>query len=137
MIKKIKQLKISPQIACWFSKEMPLVSESEMMAGDYHNGDYTRRCLIGHQQIYMWSIDIPLTEDQNNVANKISDAILISANKILKANYHTISQANDIGCSLAAQNMKCSANVLRAKIWNLAVALLGYTEGNPEAKYVK
>lgn len=102
-------------------KTMPILNGHDMFLGGMSSPCGRRHCLWGHSQTLCRKRQItPAVEKA--VDSAVKQAIVEST----KNEYETVVGFND--------THSCADN---AKIWNRAMYLLGYTEGNPQSKPVK
>jgi len=93
---------------------VPILNGNDMFLGDLHSPCGRRHCLVGHDLNVFGDLWVEVT-----------DTIRLAIRESTGVDYH-VPTFND--------NHKCADN---AKIWNRAMYLLGYTEGNPQSKPVK
>lgn len=100
-------------------KTMPILNGHDMCLNIFHSPCGRRHCLLGHSFVVG---DRTSSFVEDAIQDQIAAAITEATNK--KA--PLIHYFND--------HHPCRIN---AKIWNRAMYLLGYTEGNPQSKPVK
>ena len=105
-----------------------------LAAGDMANffGNENRACLMG------WV---------RNVFIRVYKGTPLCTDKRLRDVYEAIRKAGQevseryraSGCSgiTTLNDTYCESNAERARVWNLAMVFLGYTEGNPETERAK
>ena len=93
-------------------EKAPILEASDFCRGTFHTG--TRSCLMGHVQNFVgW---------QDDKYHKVNDAIV----SVLRKRGWRGDFVADF-----SDNKRNSLSLL-AKVWNKAMARLGYTDGNPE-----
>jgi len=98
-------------------KTMPILNGHDMFIGDYHSPCGRRHCLIGQAE----TLEVTFTVE-GLVVDALTCAIRETGDPMKRG---SIGNWND--------DHRCAIN---AKIWNRAMYLLGYTEGNPQSKPV-
>lgn len=99
-------------------KTMPILNGHDMFIGGYHSPCFRRHCLLGHSFV--------VGANTNSVVeNLIQKSICKAITEVV----------NDAAISIPTFNDTHSLRT-DAQIWNRAMYLLGYTEGNPQSKPV-
>lgn len=142
-VRKLKPIKIPKSLEPKFPRQAPVLKPEQMFHDGYADqvNNPKRCCLAGH--ISLWVDGKVMGAAEFDILDgKPLDAIEKAARSILgdtlyeKCANGFIFDLNDMGCEEKAKETGESANFLRARIWNLGMALLGYSVNNPEAKYV-
>ena len=102
-------------------KTMPILNGNDMYHGGFDSPCGRRHCLIGHGMLIGSKTD-------RSVEGAIYESVRDAINEATG-----IRRTRTIPIDLFNDNHKLSTN---AKIWNRAMYLLGYTEGNPQSKPV-
>lgn len=140
---KLRQIKIESSVK--WPKEVPVLRAKDMLEGDYYSPKRTKCCLVGHySQVFERHSNQSRIPHISSVKPGSCYAYFIQA--ITKAGRSIVGKRetayspilwNDVECKNFAEETHQDSNLIRARVWNLAMALLGYTEGNPEAELVQ
>lgn len=110
-----------------------ILASKDFVRGEFDSDDNTKHCLIGWRKVeFDHDNDIPF-------CNAINDAILeaarhLKAKTLLKEPHWKDTSRDYQGFVYTINDSKSNSTRKLARIWNLAVGLLGYTVNNPEAK---
>ena len=103
-------------------KTMPILDAEDMVRNRMHSSCGTRHCLLGHS-LALCVRNVISYEVESIVDDTIKEAIAEATNTpVAKVIISKFNDHNDL--------------TINAKIWNRAMYLLGYTEGNPQSKRV-
>ena len=124
-------------MACSYPKTVDVLEPDDFIVGDYTDGE-GRCCFIGHINRVFGPAHDPRDDSWKRrtdawsatlQAMRMTSAALKAADIMWPGNTnHTLFIINDKTAEIHDQ---------RAKWWGIFIALLGYTEGNPYAKYAK
>lgn len=156
-VKKLKPFRISKALESRFPKTAPVLGPEDMFDGWVADDLFkpTKCCLLGHLNLWIFGVPAVIGDSENSsyelaLATVPAKAIVKASRECLKPfdkvlddfateklfNIINIVEINDDVCLEVQLQYGVSADSLRARIWNLAMALLGYRVGNPEAKNV-
>jgi len=99
-----------------------------MCQGSHSNGK-GEFCLLG------WAEAVFLQKSETYPYNK--DFKRLGYDRVMKALLSAAHRLNlhDLGWTASVMKINdsvCQSNAMRARVWNKGMAILGYTEGNPE-----
>lgn len=141
---KLPRLRLSRAEAEELPKEVPVLGPQDIFIGGYSNSRHTKFCLLGHvNKLVTGDPNLDVCVAGQRIAREtFANAIVKASEHFLGAPvcsdcFYSIDVINDDVCPKVTRKLGLPANSLHARIWNLGMALLGYTVNNPEAKYVK
>lgn len=133
--KKLSQIRVNKKIV--WPEEVPVLGERDMLEGNLWNRSRSRGCLLGHC-FRVFGVSSTLIMD-STLFKDFSKAVTKAGRAVVGVRKKTdeVVLWNDLECQEFAEKTHQNPNLIRARVWNLAMALLGYTEGNPEAELVQ
>jgi len=104
-------------------KEVPILDAHKMIQGEMHSQSGNRHCLLGWgHTVFPNCVNSTLTGNQ--LVGKAREALIDAVKEVSGPCRHlSVIHLNDVYPRRVA-----------ARVWNRAMYLLGYTEGNPESK---
>jgi hypothetical protein len=97
-------------------------------------------CLIGWASVVFLGIEQPQTSDFSRLPAPVKEALVQAVQTVSGQSQLPVSEASVYGFNdrgFYDDNRTTQHKTALARVWNLAMAKLGYTVGNPEAKRKK